>query len=416
MAKKSISNRKKVIKIVSIVLALILILYISYTLISLIVKPTDKYYVKIGTIYNEESQEAYIVREETLIQNSDKNSKNDILPIKTQGEKVAKDTPIFRYYSKEEKQIKDNINKINSQIQEKLDQNAEVFSSDIKSLENQIEKKIDGFKYKSDIQEIIEYKKDIDTYINKKAEIKINLSSQNEDVLSLLEQKKNYESQLEQTVGYVKAPTSGSISYRIDDLENVLIPDNLDNLTKESLDKLNLKTGQIVATSNKTAKIVNNFEAHLVIISNSNEAKQCKIGDKVYVRLSTRNEINAIVEKIKQDGKNYLITLKINNDVEKLIDYRKISVNIIWSKFTGLKVPKTSIIYENGNSYVIKSKAGYNEKILVKIKKEDKKYCIIDNYNKDEIDQLKDVLKNQNINKKINIYDEILLNPDIKNL
>ena len=45
----------------------------------------------------------------------------------------------------------------------------QIFSSDIKALENQIETKIDGLQNKNSIQEIKEYKKDINSYITKKA-------------------------------------------------------------------------------------------------------------------------------------------------------------------------------------------------------------------------------------------------------
>lgn len=415
--KKQKQNKKQnnnFIKILVLFLIASLIIYILYTLIILIIKPTDKYYVNNGTIYIEENQEGYIIREETVIK--DEAIKHGILQIKTQGEKVAKNSAIFRYYKSDEEEIKKDITEINKKIQDVLLSDSDIFSSDIKALETQIEDKLYNFKFKNDIQEIIEYKKDINNYLSRKAEIEANIRLQDSQIKDLMIQKSNLEEQLEENTEYIKSPTSGIISYRIDEKEELLKPTNFENLNKSDLEKLNLKTGQIVATSDKMAKIVNNFEAYIVIITNSEEAQKSEVGDKIYLRLSTQDEIPASIEYIKQENDENLIVFKINNCIEKLIDYRKISVDIIWTKSNGLKIPKSCIIYDEGNSYVIKTKAGYKEKVIVKILQQNKKYCIIDNYKSDELLSLGYDTKEINNLEKINIYDEILLNPDVNQI
>lgn len=415
--KKQKQNKKQnnnFIKILVLFLIASLIIYALYTLINLVIKPTDKYYVNNGTIYIEENQEGYIIREETVIK--DEAIKHGILQIKTQGEKVAKNSAIFRYYKSDEEEIKKDITEINKKIQDVLLSDSDIFSSDIKALETQIEDKLYNFKFKNDIQEIIEYKKDINNYLSRKAEIEANIRLQDSQIKDLMIQKSNLEEQLEENTEYIKSPTSGIISYRIDEKEELLKPTNFENLNKSDLEKLNLKTGQIVATSDKMAKIVNNFEAYIVIITNSEEAQKSEVGDKIYLRLSTQDEIPASIEYIKQENDENLIVFKINNCIEKLIDYRKISVDIIWTKSNGLKIPKSCIIYDEGNSYVIKTKAGYKEKVIVKILQQNKKYCIIDNYKSDELLSLGYDTKEINNLEKINIYDEILLNPDVNQI
>ena len=54
------------------------------------------------------------------------------------------------------------------------------------------------------------------------------------------------------------------------------------------------------------------------------------------------------------------------------MNYRKVAVNIIWWSASGLKVPNTSIQKENDKSYIIRKRAGYSDKILVKVLKESK--------------------------------------------
>ena len=85
--------------------------------------------------------------------------------------------------------------------------------------------------------------------------------------------------------------------------------------------------------------------------------------------------------------------------------------NIIWWSASGLKVPNTSIQKENDKSYIIRKRAGYSDKILVKVLKESKNYSIIDNYTTLELKELGYSTEEINNQKKISLYDEILLYP-----
>ena len=61
---------------------------------------------------------------------------------------------------------------------------------------------------------------------------------------------------------------------------------------------------------------------------------------------------------------------KIEKQIEELINYRKISFDLIWWDDSGLKVPNQAIVKEDNLDYVVRNRAGYLSKILVKIKKE----------------------------------------------
>ena len=142
-----------------------------------------------------------------------------------------------------------------------------------------------------------------------------------------------------------------------------------------------------------------------------------KYGKKVVLRLSTQEEIKATISYINTESDGYtLLVFKINDAVEKLINYRKISFDVIWWKYEGLKIPKSAIIYDNGLSYVIRNRVGYYSKILIKVLKESNNYCIIDNYNYQELKDMN--ISNEEINKmkNISIYDEIIINPQIEDI
>ena len=79
-----------------------------------------------------------------------------------------------------------------------------------------------------------------------------------------------------------------------------------------------------------------------------------------------------------------------------------------------MKVPKSAIYYNNGLSYVVRNRAGYQDKILVEILKENDNYCIVGSYSNEDLKNLGFTTKDINNMKKISIYDEIVINPKIE--
>ena len=140
----------------------------------------------------------------------------------------------------------------------------------------------------------------------------------------------------------------------------------------------------------------------------SEEAKSAKIGDKVSLEFLNLSAITATIEKIfEEETGTRVIIFKVNYDVEKLLDARKISVNVIWWSKSGLKVPNSAIITEDDKNYIVRNKAGYKEKVLIKVLKQNENYTIIENYTTEELKELGYSTSEINKMKKIQLYDEI---------
>ena len=89
------------------------------------------------------------------------------------------------------------INKLNEKINDSIKNDKEItYSSETKSIDEQIESEIKKLNAITDIQKIQEIKKSINTDINKKAEIISNTSSNESELKKLLNQKKDYENRL----------------------------------------------------------------------------------------------------------------------------------------------------------------------------------------------------------------------------
>ncbi|MFR5684086.1 MAG: HlyD family efflux transporter periplasmic adaptor subunit, partial [Clostridia bacterium] len=202
--------------------------------------------------------------------------------------------------------------------------------------------------------------------------------------------------------------------YRVDGLENVLTPDTFSTLTAKTLEDLNLKTGQIISTSEECGKIIDNFSCYIAVILDSEQANAAQVGDDIKVRLSNSEEIPAEIYYIstEEDGRK-LIILKVEKYIQELISYRKISLDVIWWSSSGLKVPNSAIKYENDLAYVVRNRAGYLDKILVKVKKQNDKYAIVDNYDSDELKEMGYTTQQIRSRYSISLYDELIINPDL---
>lgn len=408
--------RKK--KIIINIILIIILFYIIYTIYLLIKQPTSIFTIEEGKIYQEETDIGYVIRNEKVVKGE--KYKNGMMQIKAEGERAAKDENIFRYYSSNEESLKKKIADLDNKIQEVMMNEDSLFTSDMKLLENQIDEKVADISQITDAAKLAEYKKEINNLVTKKAQIAGDLSPKGSYLNQLIEERKNYESQLNSGAEYVTAPMSGIVSYKVDGLEDVLTPDNFSSLSKEYLESLDLKTGKIVATSEESGKVIDNFSCYIVTISSSEEAKNAEVGQKVNIRLSNNVEIPAeITNLMKEDKEEVVIVLKIEKQIEELINYRKISFDLIWWNDSGLKVPNQAIVKVDDLDYVVRNRAGYLSKILVKVKKQGEKYSIVESYSTEELKELgfsNEEIVNMVNYKKISLYDEILLNPNLESV
>ena len=402
---------KKIIIYIAIALIVIYLIYIIYLLIK---QPTDIFTLEEGTLYSEETDIGYVIRDEVVVQGE--NYKNGMEKIKSEGEKVAVNEAVFRYYTKNENSLKEKIAELDTKIQEAMTNETELFTSDMKSLETQIDEKLLEISNISDSTKLEEYKKEINELVTKKANIAGDLSPQGSYLKELIEERKNYENELNSGAEYINSTKSGVISYKVDGLEDVLKPTEecFSTLSKEYLENLDLKTGKIIPTSDESGKILDNTYCYIATATKSDEAKNAEVGDKVDVRLPSGSEVSAeITYKLQEDSGDIVIILKIEKGVEELISYRKISFDLIWWSETGLKVPNQAIVKENDFAYVVRNRAGYLDKMLVKVKKEGEKYSIVEAYDTEELKELG--FSNEEIisYKKISLYDEVIINPDL---
>lgn len=376
-------------------------------------KPVEVCVVSNGSLSYEELAEGYIIRDETVLQGE--NYKNGMIKVVSDGERAAKSQIVFRYYSNSEESIMQQINELDEEINEIIENSGvTLVSSDISSIDSQIESSISEMHNVNYLQTIYENKNKIEAYISKKAQITGTLSPEDSYLKSLTNQRINLEKELENGSEMIQAPEAGIASYRVDGLEEVLLADNFEYLSTELLESFDLKVGASTPLSNEKGKIVNNFECYIATSTNTEKAMSANVGDKVTLRLSTSNEVDAEIAYIKEEENNRILVFKIEENVEELLEYRKISIDIIWWKYSGWKISNSCILETTKNDneiyYVERNKAGYTEQILIKVLRQNEAYSIVENYEEDELRELgysEDEISKMK-NTKVKLYDEII--------
>lgn len=398
-------NHKKVILTI---ICMILLLVIVTNSNKLLKQTSEKTTVFEGSLSYEEPVEAFVIRDEVVLQGE--NSQNGMVQILADGERAAMNQAVFRYYSNVEDKIIKQISEVDEKINQALDnQTLPKLNADVSSLEHEIEDTVNGMYKLNDIQKINEHKNKIETYISKKVDLTGKNSPEGSEVRNLTEQRDQLEQQLENSVEVITSPKAGLASYRVDGLEDKLRVNDFSYLTSDLLNSFELKVGAAVPLSNEKGKVVDNFKCYIATIINTEKSSAAKVGDIVTLRLSTSDEIEATIVHIVEEDNQRILVFEIKEKVEELLEFRLITIDIIWWKYTGLKVSNQALIEEDDKIFVERNMPGYTEKLLVKVLRQNDTYSIVESYTDEELENIgysADEIKEM---KTIKLYDEVLL-------
>jgi hypothetical protein len=404
------NSKKEKFKFLILIICIIATVVFVTKSTKLLKKPTNTFVVEKGSISYEEATTGYIIRDEYLLEGE--NSKNGMVQIKYEDEKVAKGDAVFRYYSNNEDSLIKQISELDEQINQAIEENESIKkSSDMISIEGQIEDTLKAMYNTNEIRKLDEYIKKIDSYITKKAQIAGEQSPTGSLVKTLIEKRSTLEAELNANAETIMAPESGIVSYRVDGLEEILKCNDFSYLNKATLESYDLKTGATVPQSTEKGKVVNNFVCYIASCMNTEKADGAKVGDSVTLRFSNSKEVSADIVYIgEEDDGSKMLVFEFKDDIDDMIEYRKISFDVIWWQYSGFKISNSAITTdENDLTYINKKSAGYSEKVLVKVLRQNETYSIVTNYTDEELlelgfseDEVSDMID-------LKLHDEIIL-------
>ena len=304
--KKDKNNHKIIaVKIIISILIFIILVFFMRNIIKLIKDPTDIFLVENGTLSLDETRDAYIIRNEIVL--TSENNKNGMEKTKGEGKKVSSGDTVFRYYSDGESEIRDRIDELTKQIEEAQKNEVTVYTSDIDNLKKEIKSLIEESYGYRNVEKIEQCKKQIEEYSNKISRIIGENSPEGSNLKNLIDERNDNIAQLTANSEDIVAPCSGTVSYRIDELEGKFSCDNFDYLSVDYLEDLNLKTGDLIESNEQSGKIINDFFCYIAVVTNSDAGKDAKVGDRVKIGLDSDKVVSAKIHYIKDDGDDRII-------------------------------------------------------------------------------------------------------------
>ena len=403
-------QKKRLFKLIGVICLIIFLVYFLLNISNIIGTNTDTFLVEEGTLSYEEEAEGYIIRDETVLQGT--NSSNGISQIVSEGSRVAKGQSVFRYYLGDEEEINAQIEELDNQIDEALQNSQDsITSADVTSIETEMKNILNELYKTNSLQEIEEYKKSLSSYATKKAEIAGELSPAGSYIQELISQRQALSEQLTSNSETIVTDKAGVISYRVDGLEDVLTVNDGDfsYLSTELLESFDLNVGVSIPESQEAGKIIDNYYCYIACPISTENSEVATVGDTVTLRLSDGSEVSAEIFYIVEEDKSRILVFKITEDVEELIEYRKISFEIIWWSYSGWKISNSAIVEEDDLSYVYISKAGVEEKVLIKVLRQNDTYSIVENYTNDELIELGYSVDEIQEMTQIKLYDQIIV-------
>lgn len=400
-------RRRAILRTIFLILIIAIAFFVLFNIKKLIDRSTETFMIENGALSFEEEAEGYIIRDEVVLQGE--NAQNGLSQIVTECTRVAKNEAVFRYYSNNEDDINNQIAEIDKQIDKALLENTEKkYSADINNLENNIKSELNLLYQENSLQAINEYKKKINNYAIKKGEI-ASENTDNEELKNLVATRNSLSEQLTSDSETIRAPYPGLVSYRVDGLEDTFkVNDgNFDYINKKFLEDLKLNSGSSIPESKESGKLVNNYVCYIACPISSENSEVAEVGNKVNIRLPDSTIVSAKIVQINEEKDGRVIIFEIKNNVENLMEYRKISFDIIWWQFSGWKVSNSALIEEGDLTYIIRNKAGIEEKIAVRVLRQNSTYSIVENYSDEELKEF-GIQPNENGGyPKIKLYDEI---------
>ena len=360
-------KRNNNLKFVFSIILAIFVIFVFFFSTSKLNNSVDFYTIENGEISYEEPAEAIIIRDEQLL--SEEGYEKGITQIALEGEKVAKNSSVIRSYTADEDEKIKQIEDIDKEINKAIEENSiNVLSSDIINIEAKIESYAEKLNGLNDIQKIEEIHKKIDDLMASKTRITADACPEGSAVKQLIKQKNTLLEELNNGANIVKSPTSGIVSYRIDGLEKTLKTNDFSYLNKEVFDSIEIKMGATIPLNNNNCKIINNFDCYIATFMNTEKANTANVGDEVTLRLTTGNILPAKIVYLGESTKDgRVIVFEIREGIDNLIEFRKISMDVIWWDYSGYKVSNSVLISRDGKNYVQKYKTTSSEIILVNL-------------------------------------------------
>lgn len=388
-----------------IVLFIVIVCIFAFSLNKDTMKKKVTYTIVEGTIERSQETNLYLLKKETLI-NYD--STLPVTAIIDQGKRASKGEAIATYKNDSYDEYLNQVAEIDKQIQTLVKDLPVTYSADISNIESKI------LDYSVEIQKttsyakIQEYKTKLDELAYKKITVLANSTPDSSAIRDLIAQRENLVKLSKESSNTITTPVNGIVTYKTDGLEGAYQYASLESYDVNQFNEIiNKYDGTL--NSEFGIKIVDNYDVYfLTKTTKADYDEYIKQYSKYRIRISdfeNKTIYASLINKLQDENYNYCL-FKISNEIDGLIDYRKLSCEVVWNSVSGMAVP-TNAIYkdaEKGYDYVLMVYGAEYVKVPIKIVASSDSIVIADNYSKEEIEAMG--LDNRF---KLELYDELII-------
>lgn len=340
-------------KLLSSLIFILFMIYIGGYFIVYINKETTAYTKLIyGSIDAPAIIDGTIIRDE-VVYKTPQNGK--ILYIVNDTDKVKSGTNICAIQNGEvASYIENDISDIEQQIlklQERGDE-LSLAQKDAKRLNIQVKNTVNDSIYEyteNDINGLYAFAENIEKKINLRNQMIF--EEKRGSSKELTDKKEDAEAMLNANQTFITTDVGGIVSYLVDGMEEVFTLDSMKNLTKEHINnKINTSdfiANREVTKDDKVFKVIKSNEYYIAFYAPNAIIKDFEIDSKqtIYVDMDKRDvPLDVTVFDIRKGDEESYVILKSNKQMLDFLDSRNIKFKTSDSVFTGLKIPKTSII------------------------------------------------------------------------
>lgn len=341
--------------VIRFVLVAIVAVFLFHQLYSSFYKPITTETARYYTVSDGIDITGIIIRNETVVESSSQGVHHFVA---SDGERVSKDGLIAGIYDSQsasltvteietiKKRIADieDIQKYNNLEATDLD----LINSKVKSALNEFISNCSA----GNFSESAESSDELLSMINRRQMVTGEATDFSAQLNSLNARLAELNASLPNQIGSVTAAQSGYFISSVDGYENVLVCNNLEEITPEFLN--NLQTED--SSSSAIGKIVSDYEWYIAAKVDINESLKYKSGDKLKISTSVKESPELDVEvktvNMSEEGTDAVIIFSCNKMNSALATVRTGPMKVINAEYEGLKVSKSALRVLDGQTGV----------------------------------------------------------------
>lgn len=342
-------------KALRIILCIVAIVFLGHQIYSFAYKPITTVSAEYQTVTQGFNINGIVIREEKIIDSDKSGALHFVL---SNGERVAKNGTIANVYSNADASVI--VNRIEqlklriSDIEEMQGYN-DVEAADISLANNKVNNSLntmlrgiatgDFSSFEADSAELL-------TNISRRQMITGEQTDFSARLNELKTELDSLNASLPQPVGSITTDRSGYFVSSVDGYENVLLCENIQDVTPEYIDTLKAETVQSTAVG----KIVSGYTWYIAAKVDISESVKYKIGDELTLKTTIKStpELRVVLEKINTSSNenSAVMIFSCQQMNSELAAMRKGAFTIINSTYSGLKIPTKALRVQDGKTGV----------------------------------------------------------------